>query len=211
MEIILAAQFTATDDGQVIQAPLIDFSLGIFEDKAQIAIVLPYVRADLDGAPTANKPGNAEIGVKYRFVNTDRWQLSFAPYYIFGVSDSAAQNGIGSANNTLALPVNAEYQINDRWRFNGEVTRFSVDDADDSWAWGVALAYAAREDTELLVELAGAADSSFDDHALDLRIGFDRTVSERFHVLASIASGLREPAGAASLDADIFVGFQWFL
>lgn len=148
--------------------------------------------------------------MKWRFLKNDRWQLAFAPYYVFGVSDGDAQSGVGSASDILALPVNVEYRINETWRFNGEVTRFSVRDGADSWAYGAALALAARDDTELLFELAGTADTGFDDHFIDLRVGLDKTVSERFHVLLSLATGLSKPQRNPGLDADLFVGFQWF-
>jgi hypothetical protein len=43
-EIIAAATQTSTDAGDVYQAPLLDVSLGLIEDRVQIALVVPFER-----------------------------------------------------------------------------------------------------------------------------------------------------------------------
>ena len=52
-------------------------------------------------------------------------------------------------------------------------------------------------------------DSDFDNDFLDARVGFDAAVTESFHVLFSMATGLHEPNGEDKLDYDVFLGFQF--
>jgi hypothetical protein len=52
-------------------------------------------------------------------------------------------------------------------------------------------------------------DSDFDNDFLEARMGFDAAMTESFHVLFSMATGLREPSGEDKLDYDVFLGFQF--
>jgi len=209
-EIIGATTLTSGSDGDYRQGPLLDISLGVIEDYMQIGFVYPYANASPDSGGSPSDFGNAEIGVKWRFLNSDRLQMAFAPYHVFGVSSSKAEKGIGDANDATVMPVNAKYSIDDQWSLNGEVSYVSADNDENAWGYGVAVAFAANDGLNLMVEVAGESDTDFDEDFLELRAGFDATLSDSFHLLFSIATGIREPSGAADLDYDVFLGLQYF-
>jgi hypothetical protein len=210
LEVIAATTFTSTDAGDYYQVPGLDISLGIIQGHAQVSLVYPYVYTASNDGGSASDFGNLELGVKWRFLNSGRLQMAFAPHYAFGVTRSTAEKDIGDNTDVVVFPVNAEYQINDKWRLNGEVRYASVDGGDDNWGYGGAIAYARDERWELLFELSGTTGSDFDNGFLEARVGFDASLTESFHILCSVATGLRESSGEDKLDYDVFLGFQFF-
>jgi hypothetical protein len=209
-EIITATTATSTDSGDVYQAPLLDVSLGVVQDYVQVFVAYPYVYSDPDEGNSEWDFGNLQAGVKWRFVNTDRLQVAFAPLYAFGVTRSTAEQGIGEDSDVAEFPLVAEYQLTDAWRVNASAGYASVDDGGDEWVYAGAVAYGVSDRLELLFELAGATDTDFDDDLLDVRAGLDFTIAEDLHLLFSTATGLREPSGEDELDYDVFLGLQFF-
>jgi len=211
LEVITATTVTSTNAGDFYQVPLFDVSLGVIRDYVQVAVVYPYVNVASDDGGSEWDFGNLQVGAKWRFLNSDRLQMAFAPSYAFGVSRSVAEKGLGDNTDVVVFPVNAEYQINATWRLNGEALYASVDDGDDEWGYGAAVAYALNERWELLFELSGTTDSDFDTDFLEARVGFDAALTESVHLLFSMATGLRQSSGEDELDYDIFLGFQFLL
>ena len=209
-EIIGATTMTSSSDGDYWQAPLLDISLGVIEDYVQVGFVYPYAHADFGNGGSQSDFGNAELGVKWRFLKRDRLQMAFAPYHAFGVSTRTAAKGISNDSDATVLPINAEYRVDDRWSLNGEVRHVSVDNASNEWGYGAAVAFAPNDRWTLLAEVAGASDTEFDNEFLELRVGFDTALKDSFHLLFSIATGIKEPSGAGELDYDVFLGLQFF-
>ncbi len=163
-----------------------------------------------DGSPSASDFGNVEFGVKWRFFNRDRLQLAVAPYRIFGVSGATAAKGIGDDRDATVIPLDAQYQLSETWTLNGELAFANFHGGDDAWEYGAALAYAPGERTAWLVELYGAANEDFDHDWLELRAGFDATLSEDLHLLFALATGIDAPTAADELDAAVYLGLQLF-
>ena len=209
-EIIGATTLTSGSGGDYWQAPVLDISLGVIEDFVQVGFVYPYAHADSGNGETQSDFGNAEFGVKWRFLNRERIQMAFAPYHAFGVPARTASKGIGGDNDATVLPINAEYRVNDRWSLNGEVRYLSVDNLSNEWGYGAAVAFTPNDRWTLLAEVAGASDTDFRDDFLELRVGFDAALNDSLHLLFSIATGIKEPSGAGKLDYDIFLGLQFF-
>lgn len=209
LELILATTATTTDPEDYYQLPLLDMSLGLIQDHVQLSLVVPYVHSNPHSGASARDFGNPEIGVKWRFLNRDKLQLAFAPFYGFAVSREVAAKGIGIDSNYAAFPINAEYQIDGRWRLNGEVGYFSFGGEPDRWGYGTALAYRAWENCDFLFELAGSVNNDFDEHVLEGRMGFDLTLNRSLHLLFAVATGIRAPAEANDINLDIFLGLQY--
>lgn len=209
-EIIGATTLTSGSEGDYWQAPLLDVSLGVIEDQVQIGLVFPYAHADSGNESSQSDFGNAEIGAKWRFFKRERLQMAFAPYHAFGVSTRAANKGIGNDSDATVLPINAEYRVNDRLSLNGEIRYVSVDKQENAWGYGAAMAFTANDRWTLLFEVAGESDRDFDDEFIELRAGFDATLTGSVHLLFSVATGIQEPRGAGELDYDLFLGLQFF-
>jgi hypothetical protein len=61
-----------------------------------------------------------------------------------------------------------------------------------------------------LAEIAGASDEDFDEQILDLRVGFDVALTENFHLLLSMATGVEAPDRVEELHYDLSFGMQFF-
>ncbi len=209
-EIIAAATYTSTADGDRWQAPLLDVSLGIVEDFLQISMVLPWEHVSPDTAPSNSGLGNVELGVKWRFVDGPHLQLALAPYHVIGVSGSAAARGIGTDSDITVLPVMAQYRLDDAWTLNAELAYASVNDGENAWGYGAALAYAPSAQLTWLLEAYGSAGTGFDNRSVELRAGLDVAIRDDLHLLFSAATGLDAPREQAELDAALFLGVQLF-
>jgi hypothetical protein len=209
MEVIVATTVTSTKTGDYYQLPLIDFSMGLLRDYVQATVVYPYASIRTDAGGSARAFGNPEAGIKWRFVNNERLQVAFAPVYGFGVADRVADKGIGDRSDSLIIPVNAEFKINDAWRLNGEVSYTFVDQGEDEWGYGAAAAYSVNERWEFLLELSGTSVNGFDADIFDVRAGFDTALTDSLHFLFSIATRTRELSREDQLDYDVFLGLQF--
>jgi hypothetical protein len=209
LEIIAAVTSTETDSGDLRQLPILDMSLGVIEDYLQVGVAFSYVHArPNDGSPEWDF-GSPALALKWRFVNSEKLQMSFAPYYVFGISRNAEAKGIGDSTDVAVFPVNAEYGINEKWRLNGEVSYARVQDGEAEWHYGAAVAYSASSRWDLLFEVAGTSESSFGMDFVEVRAGFDAALSQSFHLLFAVASGLRHARGEDELDLDVFLGVQY--
>lgn len=209
LEIIAAVTSTNTDSGDLLQLPLLDLSLGVIEDYLQVGVAFSHVHARPNEGKSELDSGSTSLALKWRFVNSEKLQMSFAPYYVFGVSRSAESRGIGDNADVAVFPVNAEHGINEKWRLNGEMSYARVQGGEAYWHLGAAVAYAANSRWDLLLEVAGTSDTAFGMDYVDIRAGFDAALSESFHLLFSMASGLRQAPGEDELDLNVFLGVQY--
>lgn len=210
-EIITALTMTSTDGGDFHELPIIDVSLGIVEDYLQASAGLPYVVAAPNGGRTARDFGNASFGLKFRFVNSDRLQVAFAPAYVFGVADGDAEKGVGDSANFSVYPINAEYQVSDKWRLNGELSYARSDQGDKEWGYGVAIAHVLDERRELLFEISGSADSFLGSEFMQMRAGIDSALTDSLHILFSVGTSLRTPVLEEDTKLDVFLGLKLLL
>ncbi|MEP5766474.1 MAG: transporter [Halieaceae bacterium] len=210
-EVIAATSASSSGNVDTYQVPMLDISLGIIEDKLQIAAAYPYVYIDSDDGSSDSEFGNLEIGAKWRFWNEGKLQLALAPVYSFGVTRANAIKGVGDEGDVALIPVAAEYQLDPAWRINTMLAYASAENARDQWEYGVALAHSITSRWELLFEFAGASDTDFNDDSLNVRAGFDFALSDRLHLLFSAATGLREARDENELDYDVYFAAQWFL
>lgn len=209
LEVIAAVTSTKTDSGDIWQLPLIDMSLGVIEDHLQVGFAFSRVHVHPNDGNSESDTNNPAVALKWRFVNSEKLQMSFAPYYVFGVSRSAESIGIGDSADVAVFPVNAEYGITERWRLNGEVSYVRVQGDEAQWFYGAAVGYAANSRWDLLFEVAGTSDSTFNADFVEVRAGFDASLSESFHLLFAMASGLRQVRGEDELDLNVFLGVQY--
>lgn len=209
LEVIAAVTSTKTSAGDTWQLPLIDMSLGVIEDHLQVGLAFSRVHVHPNDGNSESDTNNPAVALKWRFVNSEKLQMSFAPYYVFGVSRSAESIGIGDSADVAVVPVNAEYGITERWRLNGEVSYVRVQGDEAQWFYGAAVGYAANSRWDLLFEVAGTSDSTFNADFVEVRAGFDASLSESFHLLFSMASDLRQARGEDELDLNVFLGVQY--
>ena len=208
-EFIVGAAGASSESGEVYELPVLDISYGISENL-QVSAAYPHVVVDPADASTDRDFGNLELGFKWRFYNGEKLRLSVAPAYLFGLSLSAALRGIGEDTDIIALPAQLEYDLPGEWRINGELGYAVIRDGTDEWGYGVFLSHPLGSRAEAMVELYGATSSEFDESVLNFTLGIDYAFTDALHLLGSVGSGLREPAGSEELDYEFFIGLQYF-
>ena len=209
-EIITAGTYTSTSGGDAYQLPLLDISLGIIEDKVQVAMVLPWEHVSPNIGPSSSDFGSVEVGVKCQFFSSERLQMALAPYQVFGVSQGTADKGIGSDVDVTVLPLNAQYQLSDTWTLNGELSFANVHGGNDEMGYGAAVSFAPGGRYTWLAEVYGGADTSFNDHSFELRAGVDVELRDDLHLLFAAATSVDAPTAGEELDAGVYVGIQLF-
>jgi hypothetical protein len=208
-EVITAVSSAAIGDNDFYAVPLLDVSLGLISERLQISVTYPNIYADTSNSNSNWAFGNLELGATWRFWQNEKWQVALAPIYAFGVTRRTADQGIGNVGDVATLPLLAEYQVSENWRITTAFGYERVESADDLWNYGAAIAHSYNASWELLAELAGARNRDTGKVVLDIRTGFDYAVTPEFHILAAVATGLREVDPSEKLDYEVFLGLQF--
>lgn len=172
-----------------------------------MSFVAPRTVNNPDGESSRSDLGIGEIGVKWRFYDRAGWSVAVAPLYEFNLREGAADRGVVDDVDALVLPLVFQYEWGD-WRLNGELGYAWVRSDDDELLYGVAIARAISERTELLASIYGAPDTDFNDHGLAVRLGLDHQLADDFHLLFGVGTGLQNDED--KLEVDLFLGLQWF-
>jgi hypothetical protein len=105
-EINIAATQTSLHGLSTWQLPQLDVNYGL-GDRVQLTAEIPYVVVNTTGQPQASGWGNANPGVKWRFLDQggSGWQVSTFPMYQTGGSADAQRKGIAVEGPRVFLPL----------------------------------------------------------------------------------------------------------
>jgi hypothetical protein len=206
-EIILASTYERRKSGTAYELPLLDVSLGL-STNIQASAVLARAGSKPRGESGKSDLGLAEFSIKWRFLETERLQLAFAPLYEFPARSGAVDRDVIDDERALVLPLVAEYGWL-VWRINTQLGYVAARNEPDGWTWAVAGARPLGERVELLLEVYGDSADGFDDRSLSWRVGFEVELPEDLNLLLAGGSGLRDADGD-DLRFDAFLGLQWF-
>lgn len=194
---------------KITQAPSLDVSLGLSQNS-QISFFLPRTVVSSDQKVKESGLGLASIGYKWQVVSTPNWEFAVAANYDLLIShDLYRKNGPNDIR-ILGLPLLVAYTYGD-WTWNGQMGWNKVSDGIKYWDYGLALSRPLGERTQLMVEMYGFAESSFDSSEVNYQVGVDVEINPAFHLLASAGSRIKsgfEPENR--LDYSFFIGLQWF-
>jgi hypothetical protein len=211
-EINLAAQYTKFQGGSVGAMPSLEVNYGV-TDKLQIAILTPLTMAQADGSGTNIGLGDVELGVKYRFIDSDDsgWRpgIAFAPSIVMPSGSEA--RGLGSGQIQAFLPIwlskefaqwtvfgGGGYNINpgfDRlnWWFTGiGVAR----ELSSKWTVGAEIFHATPTDR-------GATDDTA------FNVGAIYNISDTHHLMMSIGRNIINAKENNALS--VYIGYQFTL
>jgi hypothetical protein len=132
------------------------------------------------------------MGVKWRFLDEEKagFNMSFYPQIEFNNPTGSVDRGLADRGPNRLLPLEASKSFG-AWRLVGEVGYRFMHDQPDQWIYGVAVGYPYSETLELLCELHATADHAFHHADTVLNFGLRKKLSERFTLLASAGTGLR--------------------
>jgi hypothetical protein len=159
-EINLAAIVERSLSERRTQQPLADINYGVGR-RIQLKFEMPWlhVRESRESARTG--PGNANYGVKWRFLGEEGKRRAWSIYPQLEINSSKAMSDRGFVVHgpQLLLPTEFTVEIG-HIEVNGEIGRNFVRNGRDQWIYGVSTEIAVRRGLELLDELHGEQDSA---------------------------------------------------
>jgi len=173
------------------EAPLLDFNYGIGE-RAQLKIELPWLLKHEHPGPEASGLGNILVGFKYRFLDQAQAEVgvSVYPQTEFRTTAHSRRVGLVGEGLSLLLPVQVERDFG-LVSVNGELGYLWVEEGDDAWIWGIAVARDLVEGFEILGEIHGDAGRRFDRGEMVWNLGARVKLSELHTILVSAGRGFR--------------------
>jgi hypothetical protein len=154
-EINLATVIERALSERRIEQPLADINYGVGE-RLQLKFEIPWLRVREGGKLVGTGPGNAQYGVKWRFLGeeTKRVAWSIYPQLEVNSSKSMTEKELVTEGTQFFLPT--EFTVRIRGvEINGEVGRNFVRHQADGWAYGASTEIETHLGLELLGELHG--------------------------------------------------------
>lgn len=207
-EVIWAASLENTPGGDTWEMPVLDVSLGVARNL-QISAVASRLIDDPDDGTRRSDFGNAQIGFKWRFLDSERLSAAVAPLFQSDIRSGAVERGVTEDTDVIAIPFVFEYRWSE-WRLNVEAGYGFAQDERDEWLYGMSAVRSLTRRTEWLMGVHGNPDRHWDDHGLAMRTGVDVVLNEHFHVLVGVGTGLENSPDGEELDLDAYLGLQWY-
>lgn len=188
------------------ETPALDLNYGI-GDHIQLNYSVSWIVLDTTHEAAKNGLGNSEVAVKWRFLDEDKQgvAVSIYPRLIFNNPTTSADRGLVDKGTVFRLPLQAEKKIG-TITINPEFGHDFHQEGGDKWLYGLALKYAEIKGLELLAEVFGTADNSFNNAENVFDVGIRADVSENYTVLASIGKSLNDAPDQPKLLS--YVGLQ---
>jgi len=175
----------------VYGAPLLDFNYGVGE-RAQLKIELPWLLKHEQPGLDSSGLGNILVGFKYRFLDQAQADVdvSFYPQTEFRTTAHSRRAGLVGEGLSLLLPVQVERDFG-LVSVNAEFGYLWVEEEDDAWVWGIAVARDLIEGLEILGEIHGETGRRFDRGEVVWNLGARIKLSELNSILVSAGRGFR--------------------
>jgi hypothetical protein len=189
------------------EAPVLDLNYGI-GDNIQIKYEVPWLIRHEQETGTKSGLGNSVFGVKWRFLDQERYgvNMSVYPQFEFNPPTSSADRGLVDEGTNLLLPIQVSRKFGPVW-VNGELGYMFRQHHEDEWLYGLSSGYEIREDLTLLGELHGNSTRNFNTNEILFNIGTQWDFTKKFGLLASAGSTLSSNV-SDKLSLRLFLGLQ---
>jgi len=154
-EINLAAIVEQSLSERRTEQPLADINYGVGR-RIQLKFEIPWLHVREHGESAGTGPGNADYGVKWRFLGEEGKRVAWSIYPPLEVNSSKTMlnKGLVADGPRFLLPTEFTVEMG-HIEINGEVGRNVVRGGDDEWIYGVSTEITVRRGLELLGELHG--------------------------------------------------------
>jgi len=173
-----------------IGAPFADINYGV-GNRIQLKFEIPWLSVSKTGERFQSGPGNATLGVKWRFLGEEGRKLAWSIYPQLEVNTGSAlaANGLVDQGRQLLLPTEVTFETGPI-EINGEVGRTFASEGGNGWIYGLSTEYTLRRGLELLAEMHG--ERSGDEPAeLLINIGGRQKLTEQIILLIAVGSAVR--------------------
>jgi hypothetical protein len=138
-----------------LEGPLADINYGVGR-RIQLKFEMPWLSVRETGMPVQAGPGNALLGVKWRFLGQEGQRIAWSiyPQLEINTGRSMARQGFLDEGPAFFMPTELTFQKGG-FEINGEVGRTFVKNGDDGWSFGVSTEAELHSRFELLGEVHG--------------------------------------------------------
>lgn len=194
-EINLASELEKSGEEWAFAAPLLDLNYGWGED-IQLKFEMPWLVLDAPGRDARSGAGNAELGVKWRFLDEEDigFSLSTYPQAEFHTSSSARRRGLVDDGAEFLLPVEVAKSFGPLLLY-AEAGHAWREHRENEWIYGFAAEYELTSTIDLVAEVHGIAAAESDAHELFLNGGFKWHFHDHLALLAAAGHSVHTPIG----------------
>ena len=204
-EINIGAIATRTPGRWEVAAPDADINYG-WGDRIQLKLDIPWVTARDDGQRWKSGVGEAEVGVKWRFVDQEQAGFSLSTYPQYGRSllKSSIRRGLAADGHRFFLPLEFATEL-PGFGVAAEIGREFVQRGPNAWAAGVVAAHACGSEIECMAEIHTTQAPG--EHQTLLNLGLHWKLDDALTVLAAIGRdvGVRSDEHRQAL---VYLGLQ---
>jgi len=197
VEVVLAVSTRGQVGADLLEAPLVDLTLGVAQALDLTLVGSPAFR--LDSADKSSTTGILIGGLKWQPIATKRFAASFSP--AIGTSD------LESDEFFVNFPMQAEVEL-DRYAFGADLG-YAVNHRDpDAWNASLYGSYPLTQSIRLLGEFWAQSGAELDDADFGAGVGVDWLLVEGFSLLAMAGTGI-DSLGAERVDWVGYLGVQF--
>ena len=183
-EINLAMTLSQTPESRLFGIPLLDVNYGLGE-RLQLKAEVPWLALqDRHGGATHSGLGSTNLGVKWRFIDKDKFAMSTYPQIEFRTSASSVKNGLVEGGAELRLPVEVSREFG-KTALVGEIAYQIVQRQKDEWIYGCAVEHKITKRFELLGEVHGESKGELAENEVIFDIGGRYEITKRYTLLFS--------------------------
>lgn len=192
----------------LFEVPILDINYGLGE-RIQLKYEIPWLFLEEEAAATRSGLGNSEVGVKYRFLDEERYGVSMSvyPQFSFNNPTSSDERGLVNPGNELALPLQIARSAGPL-ELSLELGYSLIEHEEDAWIYGLAAAWPLSERFELLGEVHGVATRDFEEDVLVFNLGGTVELHENVSLLFSAGRSFHD---SSATDPELlgYLGLQF--
>jgi len=176
-----------------LETPLLDLNYGLF-DNVQLKFEMPYLIESEEGGSFHSGLGDAEFGVKWRFLDQEKSGISMSTYpqFAFNTASHSVHLGLVDDGWEFILPVEFQREICDGTTVFGELGYVWTEYEGNGLMWGLAIEQEISEPFSVLAEIHGESSDHFNDTEVIANLGFHWQATEHAALIGAIGRGLNE-------------------
>ncbi|MFL6584581.1 MAG: hypothetical protein ACJ8KU_08695 [Chthoniobacterales bacterium] len=176
-----------------LQTPQVDLNYG-WGDHIQLNAQTSFNILKRTDHGAIGGPGDAQLAVKWRFVDEDRrgFDMSIYPRLFVNLAQSSVRRGLTDAGTRFLLPAEIAKKIG-RFECDAEVGALVGTVGPSEWLYGLVVGTELSEKTEVMAELHGTSRTSFADDELAVNFGFRHKLNAHAIWIGSLGHELRAP------------------
>lgn len=174
--------------GDEFEVPLEDFNYGL-SNSIQLKYEVPFILKHTFGSTIIGGLGKSNLGVKWRFLNNEKSEISISAYpqFIFNNLSSSTERGITEEGIELFLPIEFLKEF-DNYSIDVELGRELESKDQGEWRFGLLYDRTLSKKVELASEVYEISDYTFKNNELFLNIGSRIILNDNFKLLFSVGN-----------------------